>query len=250
MQECCICQVIYDLTFFYLGFREMVHMAVDSIGQILDLPGLSLKNDFCHIFARSSVLARLVTALHSLNEAVRMPSALTQTERLLEHSSEKVSFKSQSGPIDQTRVTNKEGSRNRSGQLDDARGRPTHPDHQKNYGEVLSRTQLGQAHRASGLPEFSWQNIPGQLEFTRQRSGHLTPSKGTSLDRLSDHYQPGYGESTWVMGGDGRRERDDEARSDGEARPLLADEAWRSPRRMNGLEHEQVWFSPRILHDW
>lgn len=231
----------------YAKYREMVHMAVDGIWQVLDLPGLSLKNDFCHIFARSSILARLVTTLHSLNEAVRVPSALAQTERLPEHSSEKVSVKSQSGPIDRTRASNKEAFRNRSGQLDETRVRPSHIEHQKSFGGLnsidLSRMQVGQPHRASGLPEFSWQNLPGQLEFTRQRSGHLTPSKGASLDRLSDHFQPGYGESMWVMGGDGRRDRDDEARSDGEARPLLADEAWRSPKRMNGLmdtsQHEQ-----------
>lgn len=235
-------------------------MAVDDIFQVLDLPGLSLRNDFCHIFARSSILARLVTSLYSLNEAVRVPSALAHTERFLQPSNEMVFVKSQSGPIDNARATSKEAFRNRSGQLDETRVRPTHIDHQTNFVGLnsgdLSRMQPGQAHRASGLPEFSWQNLPGQLEFFRQRSGHLTPSKGASLDRLSDHFQPGYGESTWVLGGDVRRERDDEARSDGEARPLLADEAWRSPRRTNGLvdssQHEQVGCRPKdfMIDDW
>ena len=229
----------------HLGCREMVHLAIDCIWQVLDLPGLSLKNDFCHIFARSSVLARSVDTLHNLNEAARMPSASVHSERPRQHSSEKVSVKSQTSPIDPSRIINKEVFRSRSGQLDQTRVRAAQNDNQKNM-EDLSRMQPGQVHRASGLPEFSWQNLPGQLEYSRQHSGHLTHSKVVSSpDRLSDPFQPGFGESPWVMGGDiGRRERDEETRSEGEARPLLADEAWGSSRRSNGLvassHHDQV----------
>ncbi|KAG0567805.1 hypothetical protein KC19_7G162400 [Ceratodon purpureus] len=229
----------------YTKYREMVHLAIDGIWQILELPGLSLKNDFCHIFARSSILSRLVSTLYTLNEAVRVPSASVHPERSRQHSSEKVSVKSQSGPVDQSRVINKEVCRSRSGQWEQTRVRATQNDNQKNI-EDLSRMQPGQAHRSSGLPEFSLQNLSGQLDYIRQHSGHLTHSKvASSPDRLSDPFQPGFGESTWVMGGDvGRREKDEESRSDGEARPLLGDEAWGSSRRLNGLvgtsHHDQI----------
>ncbi|XP_024396250.1 MAP3K epsilon protein kinase 1 isoform X2 [Physcomitrium patens] len=225
----------------YARHREMVHMAIDGIWQVLELPGLSLKNDFCHIFARSSILARLVDTLHTLNEASRVPNGSMTTEQSRPLSSEKAFVKSQSGPIDQSRIVNKEVFRSRSGQLDHTPVRVTHDGNQRNLLGLnngdSSRMLPWQAHRACGLPEFSWQNLPGQLEYTGQHSGHLTHMKlAISSERLSDPFQPGYGESTWVLGGDGcRRERDDEARSDGEARPLLADEAWGTPRCMNGL---------------
>lgn len=235
----------------YLGCREMVHLAIDDIWQILDLPGLSLKNDFCHIFARSSILARLVDTLYTLNEAGRLPSASVHSESLSQHHSEKILVKSQSGHLDHSRIINKEVFQSRSGQLEQNRVRTTQSDKKKNV-EDLSRMQPAQAHWASGLPEFSCQNLPGQLEYTRQYSGHLTRSKiASSPDRLSDPYQPGFGESTWVPGGDvGRRERDDEARSDGEERPLLADEVWGSSRCSNGLvgtsHHDQVGSQSKV----
>ncbi|XP_024384674.1 MAP3K epsilon protein kinase 1 [Physcomitrium patens] len=195
----------------YSKYREMVHMALDCIWQVVDLPGLSLKNDFCHIFARSSILARLVDTLHTLSEASRLLSTSLATERPYQPSIENVS----------TNIGNQKTTLGLSNG-DSARMQPV------------------QGHQAglSGLPEFSWQNLPGQVGYAGLHSGNLTHSKLTILSgRLSDPFQPGYGESMWVMGGGGgdQRERDDEARSDGEARPLLADEVWGTSKCINGL---------------
>jgi len=72
------CQGIPVLVSFlepdYAKFREMVHLAIDGIWQVLKLQHSTPRNDFCRIAAKNGILLRLVNTLHSLNEATRFAS--------------------------------------------------------------------------------------------------------------------------------------------------------------------------------
>ena len=214
-----------------------MHKAIDGMWQVFELRSSTARNDFCRIFAKSGVLVRLVNTLHNLNEATRVPSTSSTVDKptnKLESSNERLTLKTRSGPIEQSRTANTEHFKPRSGQLDQTRARSTHVDYHRTVAGLnavdSSRIPPGHAHRPSALPDYLWQSFPGQVEPSGQYSGQLNPSRvATSSEHLrhSDPFQQGLGESTWTLGGDsGRGERDDDVRSDGEQRPLLADEHW------------------------
>lgn len=52
--------------------REMVHLAIDGIWQVLKLQRSTSRNDFCRIAAKNGILPRLANTLYSLNEATRL----------------------------------------------------------------------------------------------------------------------------------------------------------------------------------
>ncbi|PIN06315.1 MEKK [Handroanthus impetiginosus] len=58
----------------YAKYREMVHMAIDSMWQVFKLQKSTSRNDFCRIAAKNDILLRLVNTLYSLNEAIRLAS--------------------------------------------------------------------------------------------------------------------------------------------------------------------------------
>ncbi|XP_074307705.1 MAP3K epsilon protein kinase 1-like isoform X2 [Silene latifolia] len=58
----------------YAKYREMVHLAIDGMWQVLKLQRSTPRNDFCRIAAKNGILLRLTNTLHSLNEATRLAS--------------------------------------------------------------------------------------------------------------------------------------------------------------------------------
>ena len=55
-------------------YREMVHLAINGMWQVLKLQRSTPRNDFCRIAAKNGILLRLINTLHSLNEATRLAS--------------------------------------------------------------------------------------------------------------------------------------------------------------------------------
>eukprot|EP00249_Psilotum_nudum_P025064 c29365_g2_i3 orf=721-5196(+) len=102
----------------YAKYREMVHMAINGMWQVLKLHGSTPRNVFCRLFAGSGVLIRLVNTLHSLNEATRLASAVGMGSGSA--TTENGSHRSRSGPLVPSRAFsgNIEAFRPRSGQLD------------------------------------------------------------------------------------------------------------------------------------
>ncbi|XP_057527057.1 MAP3K epsilon protein kinase 1-like isoform X2 [Amaranthus tricolor] len=58
----------------YAKYREMVHLAINGMWQVLKLQRSTPRNDFCRIAAKNGMLLRLINTLHSLNEATRLAS--------------------------------------------------------------------------------------------------------------------------------------------------------------------------------
>ncbi|CAK7337960.1 unnamed protein product [Dovyalis caffra] len=54
--------------------RDMVHLAIDGMWQVLKLQRSTPRNDFCRIAAKNLILSRLTNTLYSLNEATRLAS--------------------------------------------------------------------------------------------------------------------------------------------------------------------------------
>lgn len=54
--------------------REMVHLAIDGMWQVIKLQRSTPRNDFCRIAAKNGILLRLTNTLYSLNEATRLAS--------------------------------------------------------------------------------------------------------------------------------------------------------------------------------
>ncbi|KAL1803617.1 hypothetical protein ACET3Z_032264 [Daucus carota] len=58
----------------YAKYREMVHLAIDGMWQVIKLQRSTPRNDFCRIAAKNGILLRLTNTLYSLNEATRLAS--------------------------------------------------------------------------------------------------------------------------------------------------------------------------------
>lgn len=54
--------------------REVVHLAIDGLGQVFKLQRSTPRTDFCHIAAKNGLLLRLINTIYSLNEANRLAS--------------------------------------------------------------------------------------------------------------------------------------------------------------------------------
>ncbi|CAM8950675.1 unnamed protein product [Rhodiola kirilowii] len=56
----------------YAKYRDMVHLAIDGMWQVIKLQRSTPRNDFCRIAAKNGILLRLINTLYSLNEATRL----------------------------------------------------------------------------------------------------------------------------------------------------------------------------------
>ncbi|KAL2634846.1 hypothetical protein R1flu_006325 [Riccia fluitans] len=233
----------------YAKYREMVHLAIDVMWQVLELQSSTPRSDFCKIFAKSGVLNRLVQTLYNLNEATRLASSASRNSGNLVATAPSASvgpaqllLRTRSGPLEQSRPTQVESFKPRSGQLDPARVRAGYMEQHRQVTGLIesSRPKSPQSHKSAGLPEYI-RHLPGQLDQARLH-GDSTRDQGTH-------------EMSWHSSGRVRqlsadREYDsgqsDTPRSEEEeARPLLGreefargpEQAWYNSRLGNGLDH-------------
>jgi len=54
----------------------MVHLAIDGMWQVFKLQRSTPRNDFCRIAAKNGILPRLISTIHSLNEATQLASVI------------------------------------------------------------------------------------------------------------------------------------------------------------------------------
>ncbi|KAG6553054.1 hypothetical protein Mapa_005391 [Marchantia paleacea] len=234
----------------YTKCREMVHLAIDAMWQVFELQNSTPRNDFCKIFAKSGVLVRLVNTLYSLNEATRLATSGVGTAGNLAITAPSapagpgVLLRTRSGPLEQSRTTQAESFKPRSGQLDPARVRAGYMEqHRQVTGLIESaRPKSPQSHKSAGLPEYL-RHLPGQLDQARLHADSTRDQGGHEIGWHSPgRSRPFSGDRDFDVG------QVETPRSDIEqGRPLLGreeftrvpltDPSWYNSRLGNGLEH-------------
>lgn len=145
---------------------------------------------------------------------------------------ERQNIKTQSGPLDQSRINTVETFRPFSGQLDASKvTRAVHTEATGSSDIEMSRLQPGQPHKSTGLPDYL-RYLPCQVEqHARAHSGDQP--KVAAVDNWR---QPAAGTNPFLHYGDtntwladhARFGKEDDVRSIGDStRPLLsADDSW------------------------
>ncbi|KAL3692966.1 hypothetical protein R1sor_006617 [Riccia sorocarpa] len=226
----------------YAKYREMVHLAIDVMWQVLELQCSTPRKDFCKIFAKSGVLNRLVQTLYNLNEATRLASSASRNSGNLVLTAPSTSvgptqllLRTRSGPLEQSRPTQVESFKPRSGQLDPARVRAGYMEQHRQVTGLIesSRPKSPQSHKSAGLPEYL-RHLPGHADSTRDLGPHeIAWHSSARVRQLSGDREYDSGQS------------DTPRSEEEEARPLLGreefargpEQSWYNSRLGNGLDH-------------
>ncbi|KAL9244242.1 hypothetical protein vseg_018039 [Gypsophila vaccaria] len=180
----------------YAKYREMVHLAIDGMWQVLKLQRLNPRNDFCRIAARNGILLRLTNTLHSLNEAAHLASITVAGGSLADGSVQT----SRSGQLDSSHSTfsSSEALHFGSDQMD-FKGRISAVDHssatdrpQSSYTNAESAATSRLTDSADKFVNVVKEATRAEIDFRQQRFAGSTHR--TSTDKLPSSAEGAFNE--------------------------------------------------------